>query len=65
MPTPGIGEVLTEVYIPNHLRCGSGLSGEVLTEAGHHWVGIDISQYMLGKPFLVCTQQLKSIHDYA
>eukprot|EP00164_Ancoracysta_twista_P006108 GFYU01008437.1.p1 GENE.GFYU01008437.1~~GFYU01008437.1.p1 ORF type:complete len:283 (-),score=93.82 GFYU01008437.1:356-1204(-) len=27
--------------------CGSGLSGEALTEAGHSWVGFDISQDML------------------
>ena len=30
------------------LRCGSGLSGEVLTEQGHHWIGLDISEAMLG-----------------
>ena len=29
-------------------RCGSGLSGEVLTDIGHQWVGYDISQAMLG-----------------
>ncbi|VDL58718.1 unnamed protein product, partial [Hymenolepis diminuta] len=29
------------------IGCGSGLSGEVLTESGHSWVGIDISQAML------------------
>jgi len=28
--------------------CGSGLSGEVLTEYGHYWVGYDISAPMLG-----------------
>ena len=28
-------------------RCGSGLSGEALTEAGHVWVGVDISEHML------------------
>lgn len=28
--------------------CGSGLSGEILTEEGHHWVGMDISASMLG-----------------
>eukprot|EP01098_Paradermamoeba_levis_P013030 TRINITY_DN583_c0_g1_i1.p1 TRINITY_DN583_c0_g1~~TRINITY_DN583_c0_g1_i1.p1 ORF type:complete len:291 (-),score=77.48 TRINITY_DN583_c0_g1_i1:196-1068(-) len=27
--------------------CGSGLSGEVLTENGHEWVGVDISTNML------------------
>ena len=30
--------------------CGSGLSGESLTGAGHYWVGMDISPSMLG-PF--------------
>jgi len=34
-------------------RCGSGLSGESLTEAGHFWVGIDISQHMLGEKALL------------
>lgn len=29
------------------IGCGSGLSGETLTEAGHVWVGMDISQAML------------------
>ncbi|KAG0726166.1 putative 18S rRNA (guanine-N(7))-methyltransferase [Chionoecetes opilio] len=29
------------------LGCGSGLSGEALTENGHHWVGMDISSSML------------------
>ncbi|XP_062377613.1 probable 18S rRNA (guanine-N(7))-methyltransferase [Sardina pilchardus] len=27
--------------------CGSGLSGDHLTEEGHHWVGVDISPAML------------------
>lgn len=30
------------------LGCGSGLSGEALTECGHQWVGMDISEAMLG-----------------
>jgi len=30
------------------LGCGSGLSGEVLDEHGHMWVGLDISKAMLG-----------------
>ena len=30
------------------LGCGSGLSGEVITESGHHWVGLDIASSMLG-----------------
>eukprot|EP00695_Tsukubamonas_globosa_P003394 TRINITY_DN609_c0_g1_i1.p1 TRINITY_DN609_c0_g1~~TRINITY_DN609_c0_g1_i1.p1 ORF type:complete len:284 (+),score=81.86 TRINITY_DN609_c0_g1_i1:58-909(+) len=29
------------------LGCGSGLSGEVLTEKGHYWLGMDISPDML------------------
>ncbi|MCL4130985.1 UNVERIFIED_CONTAM: hypothetical protein GTU68_015300, partial [Idotea baltica] len=29
------------------LGCGSGLSGEVLTNNDHHWVGFDISKAML------------------
>lgn len=29
--------------------CGSGLSGDYLTEVGHYWVGVDISTAMLGK----------------
>jgi len=29
------------------IGCGSGLSGEVLTEQGHYWVGYDISSAML------------------
>ncbi|XP_047736211.1 probable 18S rRNA (guanine-N(7))-methyltransferase [Hyalella azteca] len=29
------------------LGCGSGLSGEAITEQGHFWVGLDISQAML------------------
>jgi 18S rRNA (guanine1575-N7)-methyltransferase len=29
------------------IGCGSGLSGSVLEENGHQWIGIDISQAML------------------
>lgn len=29
------------------IGCGSGLSGQGLTEGGHHWVGFDISTAML------------------
>ena len=29
------------------IGCGSGLSGEVLEESGHYWVGCDISRSML------------------
>lgn len=31
------------------LGCGSGLSGETLTEQGHTWTGVDISSAMLSK----------------
>lgn len=31
------------------LGCGSGLSGEFLSEQGHTWVGVDISEAMLSK----------------
>ena len=30
------------------IGCGSGLSGEALEEAGHYWLGCDISKDMLG-----------------
>lgn len=30
------------------IGCGSGLSGSVLEEQGHFWVGLDISTSMLG-----------------
>ncbi len=32
-------------------RCGSGLSGEALSDDGHYWVGIDISPSMLSELF--------------
>lgn len=32
------------------IGAGSGLSGEILTDEGHHWVGCDISGDMLGTP---------------
>jgi 18S rRNA (guanine1575-N7)-methyltransferase len=31
------------------IGCGSGLSGEILEEEGHIWVGMDIAPSMLGK----------------
>jgi len=31
------------------IGCGSGLSGGVLEDNGHVWVGVDISNSMLGK----------------
>ena len=29
------------------IGCGSGLSGEILTEEGYNWIGMDISPSML------------------
>ena len=44
-------------------RCGSGLSGETITDHGYHWVGFDISSDMLGAYVLrvcVCEQRSES-----
>lgn len=30
------------------IGCGSGLSGEILTEEGYEWVGLDVAPSMLG-----------------
>lgn len=35
------------------LGCGSGLSGSVLEDQGHKWVGVDISSAMLGMFFII------------
>jgi 18S rRNA (guanine1575-N7)-methyltransferase len=31
------------------IGCGSGLSGEILDDEGHVWIGLDISPSMLRK----------------
>ncbi|GFR45319.1 hypothetical protein Agub_g6686 [Astrephomene gubernaculifera] len=41
LPEDGMPRLLLD------LGCGSGLSGEALSEAGHVWVGMDISSAML------------------
>lgn len=41
LPDDGVPRMLLD------LGCGSGLSGEELTESGHTWVGLDISEAML------------------
>ncbi|KAK1287709.1 hypothetical protein QJS10_CPB19g00729 [Acorus calamus] len=41
LPNDGIPRLLLDI------GCGSGLSGETLSEEGHHWIGVDISQAML------------------
>lgn len=43
---PSTGEPLPQMILD--IGCGSGLSGEVIEEQGHEWVGMDISGSMLG-----------------
>jgi predicted TPR repeat methyltransferase len=40
------------------IGCGSGLSGEILEEEGHLWVGLDISPSMLGKEYIYIDQPI-------
>jgi len=42
LPNDGIPKLLLDI------GCGSGLSGETLSENGHQWIGLDISPSMLG-----------------
>ena len=41
--------------------CGSGLSGETISENGHHWIGLDISASM---PSMLCFEILFVIPIY-
>ena len=41
LPDDGVPRLLLDI------GCGSGLSGETLTEQGHQWLGLDISESML------------------
>lgn len=41
LPDDGLPRLLLDI------GCGSGLSGETLSEKGHAWIGLDISQAML------------------
>lgn len=38
-----------QTFLLLDIGCGSGLSGSVIEEHGHVWIGIDISPAMLGK----------------
>ncbi|KAG4302817.1 hypothetical protein PCK1_000977, partial [Pneumocystis canis] len=40
------------------IGCGSGLSGEILEQDGHIWVGMDISPSMLGMSLIYIKQSL-------
>ncbi|PSS00260.1 18S rRNA (guanine-N(7))-methyltransferase [Actinidia chinensis var. chinensis] len=41
LPNDGVPRLLLDI------GCGSGLSGETLSENGHQWIGLDISESML------------------
>ncbi|CAN1165648.1 18S rRNA (guanine-N(7))-methyltransferase RID2 [Linum perenne] len=41
LPNDGVPRLLLDI------GCGSGLSGETITENGHEWIGLDISESML------------------
>ncbi|XP_076947705.1 18S rRNA (guanine-N(7))-methyltransferase RID2-like [Bidens hawaiensis] len=41
LPDDGVPRLLLDI------GCGSGLSGETISEHGHHWIGLDISPSML------------------
>ncbi|XP_042492269.1 18S rRNA (guanine-N(7))-methyltransferase RID2-like [Macadamia integrifolia] len=41
LPDDGVPRLLVDI------GCGSGLSGETLSESGHQWIGLDISESML------------------
>ncbi|XP_044479198.1 18S rRNA (guanine-N(7))-methyltransferase RID2-like, partial [Mangifera indica] len=41
LPDDGVPRLLLDI------GCGSGLSGETLSENGHQWIGLDISPSML------------------
>ena len=45
------------------IGCGSGLSGEAITEAGHYWTGIDIAPAMLAVALLRDVEGSLILHD--
>ena len=40
-------EIQEEGALVLDIGCGSGLSGEILSEEGHYWFGMDISRAMM------------------
>lgn len=46
------------------IGCGSGLSGEILDEAGYLWAGVDIAPSMLGEHSLCEGHQTLMIHFF-
>lgn len=54
VPLSVILMTLLRTSVSGLLGCGSGLSGETLTENGHHWIGLDISESMLSRLQLTC-----------
>lgn len=47
-PTSTDDETMSRPSFLLDIGAGSGLSGEILTEEGHEWVGLDVSGGMLG-----------------
>ncbi|KAF9589501.1 hypothetical protein IFM89_025048, partial [Coptis chinensis] len=75
LPKDGVPRFLLDIGIVylHFFGCGSGLSGETLSENGHQWIGLDISQSMLsvalereveGDLLLTDMGQEKSAHLY-
>ena len=47
------------------IGCGSGLSGECISNRGHHWVGCDISPSMLDIAVKVLIVEFKSYLEWS
>jgi 18S rRNA (guanine1575-N7)-methyltransferase len=45
------------------IGCGSGLSGEILDEEGHIWIGLDIAPAMLSKSPSIHSDEYLLIDD--